>query len=57
MCCERAGEYLHWPNMAADIRQVVENCEACRSYERSQQKEIHTTGNTDAGKDETTIKS
>ena len=25
--------------MAAEIRQVVENCEACRSYERSQQKE------------------
>ena len=35
----RARECLYWPNMAADIRQVVENCEACRLYERSQQKE------------------
>ena len=32
----RARECLYWPNMAADIRQVVEKCEAYRSYERSQ---------------------
>ena len=32
--------------MAADIRQVVEKCEACRSYERSQQKETLITRET-----------
>ena len=42
----RARECLYWPNMAADIRQVVENCEACRSYERSQQKETLITHET-----------
>ena len=35
----RARECLYWPNMASDIRQVVENCEACRTYQRAQQKE------------------
>ena len=42
----RARECLYWPNMAADIRQVVENCEACRLYERSQQKETLITHET-----------
>ena len=42
----RARESLYWPNMAADIRQVVENCEACRSYARSQQKETLITHET-----------
>ena len=36
------------PNMAADIRQFVENCETCRSYERSQQKETLMTQETPA---------
>lgn len=35
----RARECIYWPNMASDIRQVVENCEAYRTYERAQQKE------------------
>ena len=42
----RARECLYWQNMAADIRQVVQNCEACRSYERSQQKETLITHET-----------
>ena len=42
----RARECLYWPNMAADIRQVVEKCEACRSYERLQQKETLITHET-----------
>jgi len=35
----RARECLFWPGMTAEIKQVVQTCEACRTYERAQTKE------------------
>ena len=38
-CLRRAREYIFWPGMSAEIKQQVEACEICRTYETSQQKE------------------
>ena len=35
----RARECLYWPNMTSDIKQVVEQCGTCRTYERAHQNE------------------
>ena len=38
-CLRRAREILHWPNMNAEVKDFIENCEACRTYETKQSKE------------------
>ena len=38
-CIRRARESLYWPNMAADIKDVVTSCSICRSVESANQKE------------------
>ena len=38
-CLRRAREYLFWPGMSAEIRQVVAQCETCAKFGTSQQKE------------------
>ena len=35
----RARELLYWPGMNADIKQFIQGCEACRTYESKNQKE------------------
>eukprot|EP00057_Strongylocentrotus_purpuratus_P007672 XP_011662146.1 PREDICTED: uncharacterized protein K02A2.6-like [Strongylocentrotus purpuratus] len=38
-CLRRARECLHWPGMNADIKTFISTCDACRTYERQNQKE------------------
>lgn len=35
----RARECLFWPNMASDIKQIADTCEACQTFPKTQQKE------------------
>ena len=35
----RARECLFWPNMSAEIKQTVKECDICRTYDINQQKE------------------
>ena len=38
-CLRKARELVFWPGMTADIKQVVQACDACRTYETANQKE------------------
>lgn len=38
-CLRQAREYIFWPGMSAEIKQLVEACETCRKFGTSQQKE------------------
>ena len=38
-CTRRARESLFWPGMSSEIRQYISQCETCRRYETSEQKE------------------
>ena len=38
-CLRRARESVYWPNMNADLKEMVLSCETCRCYEVSQAKE------------------
>ena len=38
-CLRRARECLFWPRMTLDIKQFIAECDVCRSYEKSHQKE------------------
>jgi hypothetical protein len=38
-CTERARQYMFWPGMATDIREMVSNCNTCQKYANQQQKE------------------
>ena len=38
-CLKRARETLYWPNMNAEIKDFVQNCETCREFDQAQQKE------------------
>ena len=35
----RARECIFWPNMASDIKQIADTCEACQTFPKTQQKE------------------
>eukprot|EP00918_Siedleckia_nematoides_P018879 GHVU01040323.1.p1 GENE.GHVU01040323.1~~GHVU01040323.1.p1 ORF type:complete len:414 (+),score=37.75 GHVU01040323.1:33-1274(+) len=35
----RAREYVYWPGMNNEIKQLIQTCETCRSYEMAQPKE------------------
>ena len=38
-CTERARQYMFWPGMATDIRELVSNCTTCQKYSNQQQRE------------------
>ena len=38
-CLRRARECIFWPNMNAEIKEMIAACETCRKYEKSQPKE------------------
>ena len=38
-CLRRARECLFWPRMSYDIKQYIQECDICRTYEISQPKE------------------
>ena len=38
-CLKRARESLYWPGMNAEIRQFIESCETCQTFQHSQAKE------------------
>lgn len=38
-CLRRARETIYWPGMNAEIKSLIETCEACCVYEKSQPKE------------------
>ena len=38
-CLRRARESLFWPAMNAEIKDYIQRCETCRTYEHKQQKE------------------
>lgn len=38
-CTERARQYMFWPGMTTDIREMVSNCNTCQKYANQQQKE------------------
>lgn len=38
-CLRRARECLYWPGMSSDIKEWIQTCETCRSFEVSQPKE------------------
>jgi hypothetical protein len=35
----RAREYVYWPGMNSEIKQMIQMCETCRSYDMAQPKE------------------
>ena len=38
-CLRRAREILYWPSMNAEVKEFIESCEVCRTYETKQRKE------------------
>ncbi|XP_063441937.1 uncharacterized protein K02A2.6-like [Mytilus trossulus] len=38
-CLRRARESLYWPGMNAEVKDYIQRCETCRTFERKQQKE------------------
>ncbi|CAC5412463.1 unnamed protein product [Mytilus coruscus] len=38
-CLRRARESLYWPGMNAEVKDFIQRCETCRTFERKQQKE------------------
>lgn len=38
-CLRRARESLFWPGMSSDIKQYIESCDICHTYEARQQRE------------------
>ena len=38
-CLRRARESLFWPEMSAEIKEMVASCETCRTYETSSHAE------------------
>ena len=38
-CLRRARETIFWPNMNAELKEMIATCETCRKYETSHQKE------------------
>ena len=38
-CLRRARGILYWPNMNAKVKEFIESCEVCRTYETKQRKE------------------
>ena len=38
-CLRRARETIFWPNMNAELKEMIETCETCLKYETSHQKE------------------
>ena len=38
-CSERARQYMFWPGMATDIREMVSSCTSCQKYSNQQQRE------------------
>jgi hypothetical protein len=41
-CLRRARECLYWPGMSAQVKDYIERCETCRTYDNKQQKETLT---------------
>lgn len=35
----RGRDYIFWPGMSAEIKELIEACETCKTFETSQQKE------------------
>ncbi len=42
-CLRLARDYVYWPGMTSEIRQMVQKCEHCREYEISPQRETLLT--------------
>ncbi|CAG2186134.1 unnamed protein product [Mytilus edulis] len=38
-CLRRARESRYWPGMNAEVKDYIQRCETCRTFERKQQKE------------------
>ena len=38
-CLRRAREILYWPSMNAEVKEFIESCDVCRTYETKQRKE------------------
>ncbi|CAC5408071.1 unnamed protein product [Mytilus coruscus] len=38
-CLRRARERLYWPGMNAEVKDFIQRCETCRTFERKQQNE------------------
>jgi hypothetical protein len=38
-CLRQARDVLYWPNMSAEIKDMVEQCTTCNEYQQAQKKE------------------
>jgi transposase InsO family protein len=38
-CLQKARDVLYWPNMSAEIKDMVEQCSTCNEYQQAQKKE------------------